>query len=373
MARKTAIHTSSAELAAAEFQAGERLDRTSAADHIPTVLELIREARELLTESELLKRCQDAARLELRPPDFTSEDRTDCAAELVWQVLAERNGSPPKRSAPEATLTYFCNRAKNWRNAEINRRRAEQRAREAVEDKLVLSAAAEYEIADDLNQPLGYRIAAAEQAASELVGRLALAQRGPVWAALYERARDCSAEQCAAEQNVSYETWRKRTQRGAAMLRGIFPNASDLLGFLDPAADEVERIYRRPSHVRPTREGTNNGERPMRATDASEARELSSVRHQCPTPGLAAVNESLNRRGHYVKAPALPSATTESGERRPAGHLWIAGRTAMQARADSLRELGRIRASESKREQSASAERSTATEAVAGQWDSLTA
>ena len=266
--KKTAIRITSAELAAEEYRAESRRDipRETAPE---STLQLLRRVRDRMSERDLLKLSREAARLELRGDQWDSEDRADCAAEVMWHILAEHEGAPPLSDSPRARITHACGIAKNWRAAQLRRRAMEARAEQAAEDAYALSPAAMLDSIPDtlsaeyLAERAAQDIAAAHDAAAAAIARLELTPGGPVHAAFYQWARGASGDQCAAENDVAPATWRKRVERGGALIRAAFPD----LGALCEAMRESDppAIYRRARIRWQDREGTDGGSRPTRA------------------------------------------------------------------------------------------------------------
>lgn len=356
MARKTAIRITNAELGAEEYRREVARDVHVEGPRLSTY-QLLRQAREMMTESELLALAKSAARLELRGAEWSAEDRADCASETVWHILTDCDGSAPPRGSMKGSLTHACHVAKNWRTSKLRQRAADKRAQEAAEDRLSVSGSAMWEALEMADIPDGY--AAARQAqvieeahrvAEDATQRLELTTGGPVHAVFYQWARDESAAVCADENGVSAEAWQKRVERGQALIRAAFPSFGDLLDAIRDS--EPITLYRRGRIDWPTREGTDGGTWPQRPEDATEAREACTMRHRCPVPGLAAMNASRARRGYLVRAPMAQGWSPES--RAPRGYLWVEGKTSQQAKADALRSLARTRALESRRERGVS-------------------
>lgn len=347
MSRKTAIRITNAEIGAAEFAADDRRDRTYS-DTAPTVLDLIRSARGQMDMRELLKRCESAARLELRGWD--GEDRKDCAAAIMLHVLEETRGAPPRKDSPRVKLTHLCHLAQNWRTTTTRYRAAVERARQAQEDAHTLSMGAALDIIDA--KPLDAEIAAAEESAERahvvaerICDRLELPRGAAVYARIYQWARGETSEVCADENGVKLSTWDMRLKRGAEMIAALYPDPSALL---DELRDEPPSIYRRSRVEWPTREGTDGGRYPLRPETAEDARAASLMRHQCPVPGLAAIGAARLRRGYLLRAPHVKSASPNA----PRGYLWVAGKDPETLKDEALKRLGRIRAQERTRDAS---------------------
>lgn len=361
MARKTAIRITGAEVAAQEYRTDARRDGAPAPAPMST-MQVLRQARDVMTEEELLRIGRSAARLELRGENWSAEDRADCAAEIVFQILAERDGCPPSRANPDMALGHGCHIAKNWRAAQLRRRAAEDRARESEEDRLAQSGAGMLEVLEREQLPADYRAAGAEQgideahrAAADAIERLELTAGGPVHSVFYAWARGETSHVCAAENGLSLEAWEKRTTRGKALIRAAFPDYGTLVEAL---TEDLPTIYRRHHVEWPSREGTDAGRTPAKPDSREDAREACLNRHQCPVPGLAAINASRARRGYLVPAPAIKSTgkdkTGQPHSKAPAGYLWVEGRTARQGEADARRSLARIMAQSAKRERGVS-------------------
>lgn len=264
MARKTAVHTTNAELAAAEHRADERTDRQVNATPMPTGLMSLaewRERRGLLplavkrddgtlnrSADSLLNRATNAARLELRGASFSPDDRADVAAAIMADVLTETGGSAPRADSPRVTLTALCDRAKTLRRS-LERQRAR-------DDADAQAAAARYALTADAlgidQTPAEHvaivgrsSVAAAERAALAAMDAIGLDTGGenvtdtPVFALFYVMARGESPEVCAAERGVSHGAWRVRQSRGAKLIHATY-SASEVLARLTLGARMID-------------------------------------------------------------------------------------------------------------------------------------
>jgi hypothetical protein len=325
MARPTAIRITNQEIRAREYRSDARQDSSSKRPmKTADVLASLRAKRDELTSDELLRRAGDAARLTMRGDQFSAEDRKDCAAEITWMVLAKMPGAQlPNRTDKRADLTALRNHAQNWRRALIRRRAADIRANQDAQARratswtraldslhLDLSAGAAEDAADNA--------AAAANAACE---RLRVPSGGAIWTALYQWTRDATAEICGADIGITANAWAKRAHAGHIAIYTLCPDASDLIATLTGADtgrsaidgavlyslrdERISQHADRMSSHRLTprsREGTNGGDTPVSAQDCAQARELSAVRHQCPTADLATYGRAAARRGGWHSA-----------------------------------------------------------------------
>lgn len=259
MARKSAIHVTNADVAAAEYRRDARTDRQTHATPAPIGLMSMSEWRERRgqlplavkrpdgtlnrSEDSLLKRATDAARLELRGASYSPDDRADVAAQIVADVLTETDGAPPRRDSRRVTLTALCDRAKTARRS-IERQRARDDAKAQTDaERYALSADAlgiDFTPAEHAAIVARSSAAAAERAAlagMRLIGLEPDAQ-SPIFTLFYVWARGASPEVCAAERGVSHGAWRVRQSRGAKLLRSAY-SAAELLSLVTLGSRKV--------------------------------------------------------------------------------------------------------------------------------------
>lgn len=237
MARRTAIRITNAEVAAAEHKTQARRDNAPSTERTPSTLDLMRAARGIMSEDELLQLAKDAAALEMR--SYDAEDRKDAAAEAIWHVLAACDGSPPRRDSNLANIAHLRGLVRNYRRALDAKRRL---ADAAAETEAAEYAASEAWTLDGLVTDSGYLAAAAAQSidaahklANDAADKLQLSRDGivseGVHAVFYQWIRDRTGEVCASECGVSHAAWKMRVNRGAKFIRANI-GASRLLAIL---------------------------------------------------------------------------------------------------------------------------------------------
>lgn len=340
MARKTAVHTTNAEVAAAEYAADARKDR--AATGVPTglvSLAALRERRGIMTERALLKRAQDAARLELRGENYGADDRADVAATIIADVLAENHGTPPRSESPKATLTAFCDRAKTLRRSlQRQRARDDSDAQRAAESHALSADALGADSTPAKHAAIVGRSSAdaAARAASAICAELKLPDedKSPHWTLFYVWARGESPEVCAAERGVSFAAWRVRQTRGAKFVRGFY-GASELLTRLTLGAatrsNGLVYVLRDDSH---------------KARDRTRLLADVSMRPDGATLGGQVVF-------HWRESPAVPAPISRREDASIRVHHMTAKKArgdVLQHRADAHRNMARAAAAGSRRE-----------------------
>lgn len=389
MARKTAIHVTNAEVAAAEYRADARRDAAPVHRVPPSTRQILAALRGAMTERELLSRGRDAAYCELRGAAWSAEDRTDCAAEVVWTVLQRTGGAMPGRDDRRFSLAICRKIAQDWRRSNLARiaresAEADQAAAEyaassaAVTDALITNP--EY-LRRAAAQSIGAARAAALRAAANL--GLADATSAAVQAVVYQWLRDRTGEQCAAENGVTHATWKTRHSRGARMLRDF--SAADLIGRLTDTTVIELALPPTEDDARPTlvvvatedrsaparghgdtftgrkikedaadwRDGTADGTRPTRPEDAAAARAACAVSARRPAPKSAAAARAKARRGYIIKTPRAHRAMLTdpiTGHRSWNDEIPVTGRAADQAYADALRAAARAQVRPGRRE-----------------------
>lgn len=202
----------------------------------------IRRLRQSMTERELLARCRDAARLELRGARYSREDREDVAAQILAEGLAATHGVLPSKNDRTHSLTAYCGKAKNRRRSiDAERSRDEQAAVDAADDaaQSVWALAADFVPAPEPTSTLE-----AAEMADEAQRRLLMADRDDtdIWTLLYRMVRDLPTAQIANDLDVSPNAIDLRTARGRRKLRAAYPDAAELLADLvgDPIAALIE-------------------------------------------------------------------------------------------------------------------------------------
>lgn len=319
--RKSAIHITSAEIAAAEHRQDERRDNrpdpTTLRSNLLPSLASWRAARNCLTADELLKLCRAAARLELRGTDYSADDRADVAADIMRVVLIDTGGALPRMDSQRIDLTRLCGDAKNRRASidamrERDRRHAEDTAnRQALEPSAMLPADRGETKAKHVHIVAKSSRLAGERAADSVCRDLSLPvdQDSPAWLVLYQWARDISGTEAADERGIDRDTYHVKAGRGRAFVTRFY-TATELaarltLGAAYVVPDEYEtmteyldstvpadrellictRDLSREAHGRTPfltdvahaphwREGTSAGHAPERASTAAEARAL---------------------------------------------------------------------------------------------------
>jgi hypothetical protein len=301
---------------------------------------------------DLMRRCQDAARLAVWGSDYSSEDRADCASHLIEWVLqrtpgaSNQSGCLPMVSDPHVSLHSLIRQAGDWRRSLDRIRATETRAVKADQDLRT----AQWTNALDALDPTVLRVARedAEDAATAGMRRLSRdgvkwSVGGSVWLALYGACRDFSDADVAAELNrPDVETLAPMGRRAIQVavsgdpivlldtLTGGWSGRDKDGRLIYVTRDEREaRIRMAGSMALDWRSGTNGGEWPERPTSAEGAREACSVSQTHPRK----MTLKLARRSMW--ASFSTGATTHF-------HTVAGGRRGrMQAIADGRRALGR--------------------------------
>lgn len=326
MARKTAIYLRSAEIAADEYRRAAKRDNETDGRALSTadVLAEWRAKRDLMKKEELLSRASDAARLSMRGKEYSAEDRKDCAAEIVWRVLASMptRGIMPNRGDKRYDLATMRGWAQNYRRS-IDRRRANDQR--GVDEQSRHRASTWTDALDSIDLDTMADAAKDERAlsadaADAACDRLGVPTGGAIWARLYQYASGETADRCADRLGVNRATWASRVRSGATMLRALYSESGELLTELCGAATVVasdgtlryslandrgtaDKRSTMAGRMTPReREGTNGGEVPERASDAAEARAASDCRHTVPVADIGAYGRSAVRRGSWHAA-----------------------------------------------------------------------
>lgn len=389
MARKTAIRISNAELAAEDAAKLRRIDAAHRETR-PSTADIIRQMRgDRLADSDrsaaLLKRCQDAARLELRGDQFSADDRLDVASDLMARVLTDYRPNVPMVSDDAVSLTVLCGRARNLRRSiEAVRERdhaaflstAAERAASAESESATIAA-------EDAAVRAANRADDAKREAARLCGALGVQTGGPCEAVLYQWLRDASGARCAEELGYTAGSWRVRVSAGGKLLRAMHTDAVPMLAAILPddagvidarvtaedgtvsgeiifavrddsrEAHSATRAMADPaSGIKHWREGTDAGKRAERPETAADARAACDIRHSRRDPAKLAAEAQTRRDA------ARDGRRTRKLTGRSVRLVRESGRSDLQARADALRNIGRAYASESHRERAAASESS---------------
>lgn len=272
--------------------------------------EQIRQLRERMTESELLKRCRSAASLEMRGSSYSHEDRADCAAALMLAALDATAGLCPAKDDSRWTLTMQCGRARNFRRALDSERKRDQLAADIAADIAANSIDALMPDAHGLDpdaSPSDPAVAAA-QVTDLALTRLGYGDSAPVSVRtlIYRQLRrmdDASPALIAGELSIGEGTVDRRAQEGRKRIKRDYPHAIDFLRALIDAEPTASLAYSHDDLSRPApthgktvagrelrqraaewRTGTDAGDYAQRATSAEHAREVCEVTHQRPAP-----------------------------------------------------------------------------------------
>lgn len=386
MARKTAIRvTNSAEIAeregienlgAREVAADARRDVV--ADAKPSTAELLRRARNRSTDAEraagLLRRCQDAASLEMRGDGFSPDDRADLAAELMARVCADFPHGLPELDDRTVSLTVLCGRAANYRTA-VQSQRARNHERFLL-DRAERAASADSVAAEKVREDAETAAIEAPGIAAREARRICLALKldptGPSFAPIYQWMRDAPGPQCADECGYSAGSWRIRVSNGGKLIRALHADAADMLAAILPG-DATIIDYREADGTRALmrfahsdlsreadghgetytgrklrekagewREGTDAGDRPVRPINADAAREACKVTQRAPDKLAGKRAERARTGGRKM---------VSNGRSRRA--VTLQARSEQQARADALRTIGREHSRTARRERAA--------------------
>lgn len=254
-------------------------------------LKQLREQRDALTETELMRRCQDAARLELRGAQFSPDDRLDVAADIMLDVLVSTGGAPPNREDRRYSLTVLCGRAANCRRSIESRRKRDDTAATEEQDS---NAWAIDGLTPDVSLPAEVTASEATHAAVEACKRLGLDDsRAPMLALFYGYARDLPGPVVAAELGLSPNAYDVACCRARTLIREQYPTATAFLKALigesvpvvDPMTGEtvlryVQQDDSSPAHGRTHllakawRDGTDNGDWPVRQSSESRREDV---------------------------------------------------------------------------------------------------
>jgi hypothetical protein len=264
----------------------------------------LREYRDQLTERELWERCQSAARLELRGSRYSSDDRQDCAAQIMADGLAALNGSLPIGTDPKHSLGAYCKRAQTIRRSLERQRARDDLAAQEEQDAHAWSVDA---LLPEESAPVEVTAEEASHAAIAACQRLGLdPSRGPVMALFYGYARDLPGAQIAHELGMSPNGYDVACHRARALVRAAYPDAEAFLTALcgdpvwtvDPMTGEPTLRFAlhddsREAHDRTHalaqdwRDGTDAGSWPTRPETIEDARARCEVRYRRGAPQTA--------------------------------------------------------------------------------------
>ena len=247
----------------------------------------LRFMRGAMTERELMHRCKDAARLEMRGNMFSPDDRLDCASKIMLDGLETTNGAPPRGDDPKHSLGAYCKRAQTYRRSVERQRDRDQGQTIAEQDATAWSSDAL--IPDTV---LEQRTEAESMhVAVDISRRLGLnASATPILTLFYGFARDLPSAVVALELGLSPNAYDVQCCRARAAIREQYPTAADLLAalvgptspVLDPMTGEIVLRFckhddSQPAHDRThllavePREGTDAGNWPQRPENRSQA------------------------------------------------------------------------------------------------------
>lgn len=266
--------------------------RRSPSGLLPSI-EAQREQRECVSAEDLWLTCRKASRVALRGTMYSPDDREDCAAKLVADVLASAaeaveprrrgaTGSPaevlayidytlrlwpsseagllPRRDSRLVFLPRLIDSAKHYRES-IDRVRTRDRMQ--AEDRAAQEATTPAALGITETPAKHARIVGrsgaleARQAAVTMCRDLRLDQVSSgrswrpatdaeladtgVWRVFYQWSRERSGEVCAAECGISYGTWRTSVHRGAEFVQRFY-SAAELARKLTLGATDRETV-----------------------------------------------------------------------------------------------------------------------------------
>jgi hypothetical protein len=295
---------------------------------LPSIAEM-RERRNQLSERELWQRCQSAARLEMRGQRYSSEDRQDCAAQILADGIAALNGAMPTSHDPKHSLGSYCKRSQTIRRSLDRQRDRDIAAAEAEQDSAAWTIDA---LTPDVDPTVEVSPVDAWNAASKAAERLGFSMTSkPIRALFYGYARDVTGPVVADELAMSPNAYDVACCRGREMVRESYPTAEmfllalcgDPVWSVDPSTGEPVLTYSviddsSEAHTRTHilaedwRDGTDGGSWPDRPETADDARAACEMRQRPAAPKLAEQNRS---KAHRQISP-------------------------LQAEADALRNLG---------------------------------
>jgi hypothetical protein len=270
----------------------------------------------------------------MRGKRYSSEDRQDCAAQIMLAGLTETGGATPRADDSRHSLASYCGKAKNVRRSIDRMRDRDQLAAETEQDANAWSIDA---LTPDVFPSAEITQTEANHAAVTACKRLGLDDsRAPIVTLFYGYARDLPSAVVASELGMSPNGYDVACCRARELIRSIYPTAEEFLTALcgdpvwtvDPMTGEPVLTFSKTdasseAHNRTHamaidwRDGTNAGSWPVRPEDAKQARSAcevygGSVRWSRPAPKTA---EQKRAKAHRQISP-------------------------LQIQADSLRRLG---------------------------------
>lgn len=195
--------------------------------------------RDWVAPADLLSRCQAAARLTLTGRAWSTEDRLECASDLVLRTL-ERHPRKSGYVAPEAAqMARLCHLAADWRKS-----REAQIARDTTDAaKTAATAFTPHTVAEDD----GLRVAPmrAARVAIEAIQNLGADRR--LWPLAYTVARTADGADGAAvaeELGMTHAAYRKAISRAGKSLGDIVPSSRvhGYVAHLEAVAASVEAM-----------------------------------------------------------------------------------------------------------------------------------
>ena len=265
----------------------------------------LRERRSAMSETDLLRRCKDAARLELRGAMYSPDDRLDVAADIMASVLTDTKGSTPSADDRRFSLAVLCGKAKNARRS-IDRDR--QRDTLAAEEREIENAWSLDALIPGYTVPEpAITMTDAAELADDLIDRLILPDSEDIFRLFYGYARELPGPVVADELDISPNSYDVSCSRARGHVREAFPTAADFLAALvgnttqtiDPMTGELVWRYvltdaSREAHDRTHilaedwRDGTDGGSWPTRPETREHARALCEIRQVRAAPATAA-------------------------------------------------------------------------------------
>lgn len=280
----------------------------------------LRFQRGAMSERDLMNRCKDAARLEMRGKMFSPDDRLDCASKIMLDGLESTNGAPPRGDDPKHSLGAYCKRAQTFRRSVERQRDRDQNATTAEQDSFAWSGDAlipDY-VGEEMTEGDAMHVAV------DICRRLKLDDSAsPVVSLFYGFARDLPSVVVAAELGLSPNAYDVQCCRARTTVRELYPTAADLLAALvgdtttviDPMTSEtvlrfVKQDDSKAAHDRThclavaPREGTDAGSWPTRPENRSQADAVCVVRSGIKVKGEKIspqeTADSLRRLGYAL-------------------------------------------------------------------------
>lgn len=274
-----------------------------------------RRANGLVSATLLLQRAKLAASAELSGERFSSEDREDCAADILARALTDLTPNVDRERSPRAwenqairsddrrvSFARLCGLAKNYRRSLLSERTRQAGREVEAADALSLAPLSDFaEVRHDGGGGTGKLVQDIERA-TELLDRLDLPSNNATEALAWTFARDIpNAEpRLCLELGCTPHAYRKRMSRAREAIRAQYPDPTDLIKALvgspswlpDPeqpstpiltfAAEgstpqgvrRADRCHRTHSLAPDDRTGTDGGNWPERPTTKTAARQL---------------------------------------------------------------------------------------------------